>query len=72
MLRFLGKDILVNIPKNQIRETVLYNERIHIKLFNGAHFEIISKKKEKELEKIFMELKVKSKYGNFINMKENN
>lgn len=71
MFRFLGENMSVNIPENQIKEMILYRRSIYIKLFNGAYFEVISEK-EKELEKIFTELKIKSNYGNFINMKEEN
>ena len=70
MLKFLDKNIVVRIPESQIQEAILYNKYIHIKLYNGAIYEIIGDKSPEELGKIFEQIKNKSKYGNFINTRE--
>lgn len=70
MLKFLDKNIVVGIPESQIQEAILYNKYIHIKLYNGAIYEILGEKNAEELRNIFEQIKEKSKYGNFINMRE--
>lgn len=69
MFKFLGKEMAVSIPESQIRESILYPNSLYLKLFNGVIIEFISEK-ELELEKMFLGLKNKNKFGNFIDMRK--
>lgn len=69
MFKFLGNEMAVSIPEAQVREAVLYENSLYLKLFNGVMLEFMSRK-DSDLEKIFFQLKDKNKFGNFINMKK--
>ena len=69
MYKFIGKEIVISVPESQIKEAILYKNSLSIKLFNEVHLETISENNA-ALEDIFISLKKKNKFGNFINMRE--
>ncbi len=69
MYKFAGKEVVITIPKSQIKEAVLYKNSLYIKLFNKVEMETISEDPNK-LETIFNSMKEKNSFGNFINMRE--
>lgn len=69
MYRFVGKDVVITIPKSQIKEAILYKNSLHVKLYSKVEMETISENYN-SLEDIFESMKEKNKFGNFINMRE--